>query len=232
MISSISKISSYIYYYNYILIVGLILYNIVIFYQIDTKRWIALYSILHINLYYLSLFTQPHHTKLSNSLTSFHTYQLFGLFAHSLISASLFLLFGYLSDLTQHKSTLHSHSPHMHTLLLLLLANSSFPLTLTFLYELLALNSITSHNYSLSLLLHSLSQTTLISTLSLLHKHLSHHTHSSHTLPLLLLISTTLLLICCIGLNRLLPVQYLVMAMIDRVGYMSMSMDSLISYHK
>lgn len=205
MISSISKISSYIYYYLFILIVGLLLYNIVIFYQIDTKRWIALYSILHINLYYLSLFTQL-------VITSFHTYLLFGLFAHSLISASLFLLFGYLSDLTRNKSLLLttslSHSLHL-SILLLLLANSSFPLTLTFLYELLAINGITSHNYSLSLLLHSLSQTTLISTLSLLHKHKDHD--SSHTLPLLLLVITTGLLLLCIGINRLLPIHYLVM---------------------
>jgi NADH:ubiquinone oxidoreductase subunit 4 (subunit M) len=124
MISSISKISSYIYYYNYILIVGLILYNIVIFYQIDTKRWIALYSILHINLYYLSLFTQPHHTKLSNSLTSFHTYQLFGL--------NLYLLSAY-TKLTSLHTTIPTHITYSllsHTYLLLMSTHTTLPYSL------------------------------------------------------------------------------------------------------
>jgi NADH-quinone oxidoreductase subunit M len=73
----------------YIIMIGLIINNVVIYYSIDGKRWIALYSIIHMNAYYIILI-------ISKFSIIYITVLIYGMIGHSLISSALFLIIGYI----------------------------------------------------------------------------------------------------------------------------------------
>lgn len=209
----------YLYIFINILFIGIIINNINIFYQIDTKRWIALYSIIHMNLYYIILLILLINSKLYNIL--FILILIYGMIGHSLISGGLFLIIGYIYDLTSNKNLYLINnnviSSYIYSILFfLLLSNSSFPLFVLFIFEFLAFTCLSLFNILLSLFLLILSCSNLLSSLYIYFKYFSNHLNypiiSTTTLDLLLIILSIpiLSIIFLMGINLLLPIHFLI----------------------
>ena len=204
-----------LYFCIFILICGLIINNINIFYQIDTKRWIALYSIIHMNLYYIILFT------IILNITYFNIIIIYGMIGHSLISGGLFLIIGYIYDITTNKNVfvLNNNilSPYIYfAIFLLLLANSSFPLFVLFIFELLAFIQINYFNLLLTTFLLTLSCSNLLSSLYIFYKYLYNNfyftviNYNYYDFLLIILIIPIFIFIILMGINLLLPIHFLI----------------------
>jgi NADH-quinone oxidoreductase subunit M len=84
---------TYLYTMIVVLFIGVVFNCLNVFYQIDSKRWIALYSIIHMNLYYLHIFIiLIGFIHLNHSVSMFILMVLvYGMIGHSIISGGLFL---------------------------------------------------------------------------------------------------------------------------------------------
>jgi NADH-quinone oxidoreductase subunit M len=212
-----------LYLFIFVLFIGIILNNINIFYQIDTKRWIALYSIIHMNLYYIILFVVIFNLNTYNNIYLIFIINIiiYGMISHSLISGGLFLIIGYIYDITNNKNVfVLNHnilSSYIYFILfLLLLSNSSFPLFVLFIFELLAFIHLSLFNILLTILLLILSCSNLLSSLYIYYKYFTNHYYGSiinsnyYDLLLIILILPILIIIILMGMNLLLPIHFLI----------------------
>lgn len=224
---------SLIYYINnnllhifiYVLFIGIVINNINIFYQIDTKRWIALYSIIHMNLYYIILFNLLINYEYLNTYHNiFYIFIIviiiYGMIGHSLISGGLFLIIGYIYDITNNKNLLIINNNILSSyiyffLFLLLLGNSSFPLFVLFIFELLSFLHLSLFNVLLSFFLLVLSCSNLLSSLYIMFKYFYTHFYSpvivytSFDLLLIILSIPIMAIIIFMGINLLLPIHFI-----------------------
>jgi NADH-quinone oxidoreductase subunit M len=196
---------TFIYIIVFMICIGIVFYSLNIYYQIDSKRWIALYSIIHMNLYYIILFI------ILTNITTFNNIVyifiiivvVYGMIGHSFISAGLFLIIGYIYDITNNKNLLTFHnnilSSSIYVLLfIILLANSSLPLTALFLYELFSFLLFSHFHIYLSLILLTFSCSNLLSSLYIFYKYLNIQFHYYCLDFLLLFLLLPILSICLI----------------------------------
>jgi NADH-quinone oxidoreductase subunit M len=172
---------TYLYIIIIILFIGIVFNCLNVFYQIDSKRWIANYSIIHMNLYYLLLIILKKEaleaTTYNHNVSMFILMILvYGMIGHSIISGGLFLIIGYIYDITNTRNLLSFSfkvisSSCYYILFILLLANSSLPLTTLFLYEFISFMLVTHFNLVLSFVLLTLSCTNLLSSLYVFSKY-------------------------------------------------------------
>jgi NADH-quinone oxidoreductase subunit M len=206
-----------------VLLIGLIVNNINIFYQIDMKRWIALYSIVHMNLYYILLLLVLYNVSyiVDISYICMIVVIIYGMIGHSLISGGLFLIVGYLYDVSYNKNILNVNnnivSSYLYfVLFILLLANSSFPFFILFIFELLALTLSSLHNMLLVLFLVLLSFSNLLSCLYMFCKYFFNHTSNTllfvtnYDLLVLIISLPIVVLTFGMGINLFLPISYLI----------------------
>jgi NADH:ubiquinone oxidoreductase subunit 4 (subunit M) len=186
---------TYLYTMIVVLFIGVVFNCLNVFYQIDSKRWIALYSIIHMNLYYLHIFIiLIGFIHLNHSVSMFILMVLvYGMIGHSIISGGLFLVIGYVYDVSNTKNLLLNFtfqvlsSTSYFILFILLLANSSLPLHALFLYEFISFMLVTQFNLVLSFLLLTLSCSNLLSSLYVFYKYL-------YSIPMLFNIKLTIIL--------------------------------------
>lgn len=212
-----------LYIFIFVLFVGIIINNINIFYQIDTKRWIALYSIIHMNLYYIILFVVILNLNTYNNIYYIFIINIiiYGMIGHSLISGGLFLIIGYIYDISNNKNVFVLNNNILSSyiyfiLFLLLLSNSSFPLFVLFIFELLSFVQISLFNILLTILLLILSCSNLLSSLYIFFKYFSNHNYLTiinynyYDLLLIILVLPILIIIILMGINLLLPIHFLI----------------------
>jgi NADH:ubiquinone oxidoreductase subunit 4 (subunit M) len=200
-----------LYLFIFVLFIGIILNNINIFYQIDTKRWIALYSIIHMNLYYIILFVVIFNLNTYNNIYLIFIINIiiYGMISHSLISGGLFLIIGYIYDITNNKNVfVLNHN--------ILSSYIYFILFLLFIFELLAFIHLSLFNILLTILLLILSCSNLLSSLYIYYKYFTNHYYGSiinsnyYDLLLIILILPILIIIILMGMNLLLPIHFLI----------------------
>jgi NADH:ubiquinone oxidoreductase subunit 4 (subunit M) len=193
----------------YILMIGLIINNVVIYYSIDGKRWIALYSIIHMNAYYIILI-------ISKFSIIYITVLIYGMIGHSLISSALFLIIGYIYDISNNKniylySSNNISSYLLYNLFILLLGNSSFPLLVLFIYELLAFISLSIYSILNSIVLCILSCSNILSSLYIYYKYYSDNLYNSinvsYDIIVVILSSCIIIIIFNMGISALLPIS-------------------------
>ena len=197
----------------YVLLIGIIINNIVIYYSIDGKRWIALYSIIHMNAYYIIL--------LISKFSSFYVNVLiYGMIGHSLISSALFLIIGYIYDISNNKnvylySSIYVSTYLLYNLFILLLGNSSFPLLVLFIYELLAFINLSIYSVLFAIVLCILSCSNLLSSLFIFVKYYydnlysSINIYSSYDMIVVILSTCIVMIIFLMGISVLLPIYIL-----------------------
>lgn len=221
-------INFFVYIYNnivfvvqYILILGLILLSLTIFYQIDMKRWIALYSIVHMNLYYIFLLVIIYNSTwfTSYAYLLFIVVLIYGMIGHSLISSGLFLIVGYIYDISGNKNLMNVNMNVVSSVLsgvffLLILANSSFPFFILFVFELLALSLSSMYNILLLMLLLIISFSNLLSGLYIRCKYMFSHYYQTviynSSMDMIVVISSVPLMVFIVfmGISMLLPLRY------------------------
>jgi NADH-quinone oxidoreductase subunit M len=214
---------SILYFLIFVLFIGIIINNINIFYQIDTKRWIALYSIIHMNLYYIILFIILLNLYTYNNIYYIYIIiiLIYGMIGHSLISGGLFLIIGYIYDLTNNKNLFLINNNIISSyiyffLFLLLLGNSSFPLFVLFIFEILSFLHLSLYNILISILLLLLSCSNLLSSLYIFLKYFFNHLYSpiisytSYDFLLIILLLPIIVYIILMGINLLLPIHFLI----------------------
>jgi len=193
----------------YILMIGLIINNVVIYYSIDGKRWIALYSIIHMNSYYIILI-------ISKFSIIYITVLIYGMIGHSLISSALFLIIGYIYDISNNKniylySSNNISSYLLYNLFILLLGNSSFPLLVLFIYELLAFISLSIYSILNSIVLCILSCSNILSSLYIYYKYYEDNLYNSinvsYDIIVVILSSCIIIIIFNMGISALLPIS-------------------------
>ncbi len=119
------------------------------------------------------------------------------------MSGGLFLMIGYIYDITNNKNLFTFHNNILSSsiyflLFMILLANSSFPLTALFLYELFSFLLFTHLNIYLSLLLLTFSCSNLLSSLYIFYKYLYQQFHYYCNDFLLIFLLLPILSICLI----------------------------------
>jgi NADH-quinone oxidoreductase subunit M len=193
----------------YIIMIGLIINNVVIYYSIDGKRWIALYSIIHMNAYYIILI-------ISKFSIIYITVLIYGMIGHSLISSALFLIIGYIYDISNNKniylySSNNISSYLLYNLFILLLGNSSFPLLVLFIYELLAFISLSIYSILNSIVLCILSCSNILSSLYIYYKYyevnLYNSINVSYDIIVVIISSSINIIIYNMGISALLPIS-------------------------
>eukprot|EP00992_Anisonema_acinus_P012622 TRINITY_DN8241_c0_g1_i1.p1 TRINITY_DN8241_c0_g1~~TRINITY_DN8241_c0_g1_i1.p1 ORF type:complete len:511 (+),score=-61.00 TRINITY_DN8241_c0_g1_i1:49-1581(+) len=152
-----------------------------VLFQVDLKRWIASFSIVHVNLLYLlalmpgvysslqdgkQLTDSLHESTLILSRTGLGTGVTLGMIGHSFIAASLFIYVGTMADLRGSRATLELSgslpATGRSTLLFLVLANGAFPGTSLFVSEVLCYLHCSSISFVASLFTISLSAVALV----------------------------------------------------------------------
>jgi NADH:ubiquinone oxidoreductase subunit 4 (subunit M) len=131
--------------------------------QVDGKRWIAMYSVGHVQLLYvLWLAGGPLNTDVSISILS-------GMIAHSVISASMFLLYGATCDatLSRVQSNLigKGSSSYRAACLVAILCNGAYPGTALFMTETVALGATSGLSVALTLMIVACSAINMVSGL-------------------------------------------------------------------
>lgn len=210
-----------IYIIIIILCIGIIIYNINIFYQVDTKRWIALYSIIHMNLYYFIFFNIIFYIYNINNLffIIIIIIIIYGMIGHSFISSGLFLLIGYIYDFTNNKNlflintNIISHFIFF-SIFILLIFNSSFPFSMLFIFEFFSYIYISFFNFFNTYFTVSFSSFNILSSLFIFHKYFNTNNFSFISFNIfydfiiffLLFPLFTILFLC--GINCLIPITY------------------------
>jgi NADH:ubiquinone oxidoreductase subunit 4 (subunit M) len=158
--------------------------SLTLFYQVDCKRWIALYSISHMNLFYLLILGCIRSgSSIGNYLLPILQY---GMLGHSLISGGLFFIIGGICDRLGSR-IIYDLSGNFSVyescfLFLLLLANSGYPLLVLFIYELLGYVCLVDWDFLLACLCGFLSCLCLLSSI-LMHSRLCCVNKPISTLP-------------------------------------------------
>lgn len=147
-------------YLTLVLLVGGLYTSVVLMRQTDTKRWVAMYSVTHMQVFYGIWLASGLSTELTAVLNV-------GMLAHSLLASALFVLVGSLAECygTRQWSDLPSSAVRTGPLLVGILLNGSVPSSPILLVELTALGSCSTHSLVLSGLLLGVSATSLVSGL-------------------------------------------------------------------
>ena len=134
-------------YYNsailYFSIISIFLASLLSLLQTDLKKIIALSSIIHMNYMVISIFSLDCKSILGS---------LVYMFSHALVSSALFYIIGYYyensgtRDLLNFSSTFSYSSKFSFYFIIFNLANMSFPLTISFLSELIIFNNLVFYN--------------------------------------------------------------------------------------
>lgn len=115
------------------LICGIVYSSKSLFYQVDVKRFVALFSINHCSILYALVMSLEFGSKMFIVI-------LLGMLSHSFISIGLFAVIGLIIEKNNNRFTNASLMISWNTkycLLFLLLANNAFPISLFFFSELL-----------------------------------------------------------------------------------------------
>lgn len=157
-----------------LLMIGALYSSLSLFYQVDMKRWIALFSISHMNLFYLIAFTViDGHLQVDPSCIII-TY---GMIGHSIISGALFVIIGYVADSSGskylHDITTNLSYQFRYILFMFLLANSAFPLLFLFVFEFMAYSHMIQFNTFLTIFGLICSSSCLLSSLFIFSKYLN-----------------------------------------------------------
>lgn len=195
----------------YVLLIGIIVNSVVIYYSIDGKRWIALYSIIHMNAYYIILLVIEFNWY-------YYVVLIYGMIGHSLISSALFLLIGYIYDISNNKNIMlysikNISNYFLSSLFIILLGNSSFPLIVLFIYEILSFITLSIYSVLFSIILCILSCSNLLSSLFLYYKYFMYNNYISINISydmIVVIISISIIsIICNMGISSLLPISLL-----------------------
>jgi len=161
-------------YSNYLLdifclffLLGGLVSSFSLFYQVDIKRWVALYSVSHMNLFYLLLFGCIRSGVNSGSVLDL--VMQYGMLGHSLVSGGLFFIVGGICDRAGTRmlielSGLVSSWESVY-LLTFLCANSGYPMLVLFIYEVLGYLCLADWDILLALLCGGLSSFCMLSSL-------------------------------------------------------------------
>jgi NADH-quinone oxidoreductase subunit M len=152
-------------------LVGGFVSSVSLFYQVDVKRCVALYSVSHMNLFYLLLFGC---IRDGISLgTILDLVMMYGMIGHSFIASGLFFLVGSLADrygtrsLVELSGLISYSSVEWFLLLVLLCGNSGYPLIVLFIYEVLGYTCLVDSDLTLAFICALLSCLCLLSSLLL-----------------------------------------------------------------
>ena len=179
--NSFNKLGFIIYNLNYIdfilllFMIGALFSSLSLFFQHDLKRWIALFSISHMQLFYFLFFAVNMYTSNYNTLNILNISIIVGMIGHSFISAGLFFVGGYISDETGSRilneigNVLSIRSRNI--FFLLLLSNSAFPMTVLFICELMAYTQLAHWNFFFTIYGLVISSTCLLSSLYIYSKY-------------------------------------------------------------
>jgi NADH:ubiquinone oxidoreductase subunit 4 (subunit M) len=140
--------------------------------QIDTKRWVALFSITHMHILYLLW---------GSAGEGNDKHILLGMVGHSIISAGMFFIVGYLVDVTGTRgmgelTTLGMEGPLRRAWISLILANGSYPGTILFRVEATTLARASTVDLGMALTILSLSSVSLITALAVVSRGSRTHT--------------------------------------------------------
>ena len=202
------------------LFIGTFFSSASLFYQIDLKRWIALFSIAHMNLFYLISFGIFLANPFFFSYFFLSIVLFYGMFGHSLISAGLFFMIGFLLDLTSSKYNFDLPPFLQHFFLaflfLFLLANSGFPSLFLWIFETFAFTVLLQFHLFLGIFCALASSSALLSSLLIFYKFFhnpfqlpSPSTFSYSPLFLLLLLTPLLAFLFLAGFQFLSPLHLL-----------------------
>jgi len=155
-------------YFFFILcyLLGSIVISISLFFQVDSKRWIALYSIAHMqNYYYFMIASNDRVLELSIY---------YGMLAHSFISAGLFFIVGYIVDNTNNRNIIEVNSYLSTTtktlFTLFIISNAAFPFLGLFVTEILNATFLINKYCWLTIIFIILSSSCLVSGLWIINK--------------------------------------------------------------
>jgi NADH:ubiquinone oxidoreductase subunit 4 (subunit M) len=199
------------------LLVGCVWSTWSLFFQVDIKRWVALFSISHMNIFYvlfLVCVVEGGHWNLSSN---FMGVLMFGMVAHSFVSAGMFLCAGWLSDKMGTRYLFEIASKGVSSwwysaMFCFIVVNGGFPGWMLFYYEIVSFSILS--NWSLVLCIFCLlcSASCLISGLLCLVKYFSNlvlcQTSPVNEGAIVLWLSGGLLLVLCgsgLGLVLLIP---------------------------
>jgi len=136
-----------IIYYNsivlYFSIISIFIASLLSLLQTDLKKIIALSSIIHMNYMVISIFSLDCKSILGS---------LIYMFSHALVSSALFYIIGYYyensgtRDLLNFSSTFNYSNKFSFYFIIFNLANMSFPLTISFLSEIIIFNNLVFYN--------------------------------------------------------------------------------------
>lgn len=147
-------------------LLGSIVISLSLFYQVDSKRWIALYSIAHMqNFYYFLLCSNDRLLELSI---------FYGMLGHSFISGGLFFMVGYIVDTTANRNVKEISSYLSATtkvfFFLLIVSNAAFPFLGLFVTEVVNFTYFIQQYYWTTLLFILLSSSCFLSGMYILAK--------------------------------------------------------------
>jgi len=213
-----------ILYSNYFLdifclffLLGGLISSLSLFYQVDVKRWVALYSVSHMNLFYLLLCGCIRSgINLGSVLDLLMQY---GMVGHSLVSGGLFFLIGSICDrygtrmLLELSGTVSSWESIY--LFILLCANSGYPMLVLFIYEILGYLCLVDWDLLLAFICGGLSSLCLLSSMLVYSRLCLTDTILSNSL---ILGNSSLVLVICfplsvisflLGIQCFYPISYL-----------------------
>jgi len=179
-----------------LLLAGATMSSLALFLQVDLKRWVAVYSISHMNLLYAMVGLAIR----SNSQMPLSTL-LLGMVGHSIISSGMFLVMGYVVDSTGTRTRYELYSNWTIGYLLqviwigLILANSSFPGTVLSRVELTLLGAASQVNVSIAAVAFGIATLSMLSGIELVSRSSRPYSQSNPTITLLsgvLLVSATM----------------------------------------
>ena len=158
--------------------------------QVDTKRWVALFSITHMHILYILW-------GAAGQANDKHI--LLGMVGHSLISAGMFFIVGYLVDVTGTRgmgelTTLGMDGTLRRAWIGLILANGSYPGTILFRVEATTLARASTVDAGMSLAVLSLSSISLVTALTVLSRGTRTHTGRKSSTSTLAALTTSLAL--------------------------------------
>lgn len=189
------------------LVVGGALVCVTTIWQVDAKRWIAMYSVGHVQcLYVIWLLGGPGHRDVTAAILA-------GMIGHSLISAGMFLTWGAACDakLNRVQATLRNvgTSDLRGVMFVLVLCNGAYPGSVLFMTEVVGLGGLGLRSNMLATLCISLSAVNMISGLIGVGRMITVvGTRPSWEQGGLVMVVTPLMLISALlGLNLLLPVE-------------------------
>jgi NADH-quinone oxidoreductase subunit M len=129
-------------FYTTFFILGSLVVSLSLFFQVDSKRWIALYSISHMQIFYIIL--------LNTNTTLITSTIFYGMIGHSIISGGLFFVVGFIVDWTANRNIKEINSALYGTnkelFYFFIASNAGFPLLGLFVTEIMNFSLFCNYN--------------------------------------------------------------------------------------